>query len=103
MSLVKPIFSLFVLAITAEAFGEYAESLVDWRKNGERKKFTIQMGILILSIFLCIIITSGNGLYSHLGIHFRVPLVDEVLTGIVVSRGSNYLSDIMNKINTFIK
>lgn len=90
---------LIVLAVTIEGIGEYVHTLVDYHTTRDIQKLVIQMGVLLLSIFLCTMVTENIGIYSAFGIHFRWPILDSILTGVVVSRGANYIADIFNRIN----
>lgn len=83
---------IFILAITAEGLIEYFKNLI----GGDRRTAIIQIGALLVSVALCIL--SGADFYAMLGATFSLPYVGCVLTGIAVSRGSNYVSDILGKL-----
>ena len=50
----------------------------------------------IIGIFLAIL--SGLDAFTLVGINFAVPFVGQVLTGLVISKGSNYVYDFITKI-----
>ncbi len=80
------------LAVTVEGLVQYIKTLA----QGEKKAAGIQLGALVIAVGLCIL--SGADVYGALGITFSVPYVGCVLTGIFASRGANYASDILGKL-----
>jgi hypothetical protein len=82
---------VFVLALTVEALVEYAklifvEHTINWK----------QIVALVLGVGLAIF--AEVDIYQWLGIEFSVPYVGFALTGIMFSRGSNWLADFIKKI-----
>ncbi len=88
----ESIILFLTLAVTVEGIVEYVKTIID----GERKTAVIQIGALIAAVALCIL--SGADIYAALGAAFTVPYVGCVLTGIFASRGANYASDILGKL-----
>ena len=80
------------LAVTVEGLVQYIKTLV----QGEKKAAIIQVGALIIAVALCIL--SGADIYAALGVTFGAPYVGCILTGIFASRGANYASDILGKL-----
>ena len=80
------------LAVTVEGLVQYIKTLI----QGEKKAAIIQVGALIIAVALCIL--SGADIYAALGVTFGVPYVGCVLTGIFASRGANYASDILGRL-----
>ncbi len=80
------------LAVTIEGIVEYIKTLMD----GEQKATIIQIGALAAAVALCIL--SGADIYAALGATFTVPYVGCVLTGVFASRGANYASDILGRL-----
>ena len=83
------------VAILLEGLVEYAKTVIDLFEKGERKTaiiqaFTIVGGILLALIFNLSLFHSLNMVVD--------PLADHILTGIVISRGSNYVSDLIGRI-----
>lgn len=92
-------FTLFiVMAIIVEGIVEYVKTIVEMK---DLKAVIIQLAALITSIALCIL--CGADVFGKLGIVFSVPYVGSVLTGIFASRGSNYVSDLIGKLNSLTK
>lgn len=56
---------------------------------------------MIFSLILGVIISTSYklDLPQHLGLESTIPYVGSVLTGILISRGSNYIFDLLNKIS----
>lgn len=82
---------LIIIAILIEAIWENIKMI--WQ-NG---KFSIdKLGSLILSIVVCILTKAD--IFPIVGISIVIPIIGSVLTGIIVSRGANFLHDLFNKI-----
>jgi hypothetical protein len=86
------IFSM--LAVVVEALTEYIKNMT---AAGSRKAVLIQLGALAMGITVCA--ASGADLFAALDVHFAVPWMGCVLTGVFVSRGANYVSDLLKKVN----
>lgn len=82
---------LIIIAILIEAIWENIKMI--WQ-NG---KFSIdKLGSLILSIVVCILTKAD--IFPIVGISIVIPIIGSILTGIIVSRGANFLHDLFNKI-----
>ena len=88
---------VFILAIIVEALIDYATTIfmkvegklvIEWKK----------IAAIVLGIFLAI--AAGADFLAASGLDFKIPYVGMVLTGIFLSRGSNYVSDFLTMINT---
>ena len=82
-------FAIIALAILIEAIVTYIKELSQewhWGYVGP-----IALGILIALAY-------GLDLPAELGIVAKFPAVGEVMTGIVMARGSNYLYDLIGKL-----
>lgn len=82
--------SIFILALTVEALVEYGKILF----NTIQGKLVInwkQFAAIGVAVFLAI--AANVDLYSVLGMTFVFPYVGVILTGIIFSRGANYLAD----------
>lgn len=83
--------TILILAITVEALIEYAKLIVVnkaivWK----------QIAALLMGVGLSVL--AGTDLFAAIGVTFAVPYVGIILTGIIFSRGSNYVSDFIKKI-----
>ena len=85
---------VFSLTILIEAFVEYKKSI--WRMFADKQYKTAitQLCAIAVSVFICLL--SGIDIFKGMGIGSKV--LCEVLTGIVISRGSNYVSDLLKKL-----
>jgi hypothetical protein len=70
--------------------------------NGEAPtwKYWTALGV---SIFLGVLVSVvyDVDLFSAVGMEARVPFVGAVLTGLVLSRGSNIVSDVVDRLNSW--
>ena len=85
--------ALFILAILAESVWETLK--MTWQKG---KVSIDRIGALIVSL----IITFGTGLdiTTSLQVPMKIPFLGVILTGILLSRGSNFIHDLIVKINS---
>ena len=90
------IFLVIVLAITVEGLVEYAKSFEQLLMEGARRALIIQLGALLGAVFLCL--ATGADVYAYLGVQFALPWVGTALTGVFVSRGTNYISDLIGRL-----
>lgn len=89
--MIEALGSIFVLAILVEAIVEYfVVGLV-----GE-KTYLIRYIAAAVGVALCLAYNAD--LFRAVGILSTVPFVGSILTGLIVSRGSNYLNDFISKI-----
>lgn len=84
----------FVLAVVVEGMVEYTKTLIAME---DKKAIAIQLSALGVSVLLCLL--SGADVFAQMGVVFRVPYVGEVLTGVFASRGANYASDLIGRLN----
>lgn len=83
---------LVVIAILIEAIWENLKMI--W-ENG---KLSIdKLGSLIMSILVCLLV--GIDIFPIVGLPILVPFVGSILTGVIVSRGANFVHDLFNKLN----
>lgn len=79
--------ALFILAITIEGLislgKEIFQKTISWQK----------IVAIVIAVFLAI--AANKDLYAIVGVTFAIPYVGLVLTGIAISRGSNYLADLV--------
>ena len=76
---------ILVLAITVEAIIQYSKTIIEMLEKKQYKTFATQL-------------TAGVDLYTLVGVSFTLPWLGMLLTGIVVSRGSNYTSDFIKRL-----
>lgn len=83
---------LVIVAILIEAIWENIKMV--WQ-NG---KFSIdKIGSLVISILICIL--AKIDIFPIVNLSIMVPVIGSILTGIIVSRGANFVHDLLNKIS----
>lgn len=82
---------LIIVAILIEAIWENLKMI--WKKG----KFNVNMiGSLILGIIICIL--AKINIFSIVGIELSIEIVGFIFTGIIVSRGANFVNDLFSKL-----
>lgn len=83
---------LVIVAILIEAIWENLKMI--WQ-NG---KFSIdKIGSLVISILICIL--AKIDIFPIVNLSIIIPVIGSILTGIIVSRGANFVHDLFNKIS----
>lgn len=83
---------LIIIAILVEAIWENLKMI--WDKN----KLNINMlGSLLLSMIICVL--AQINIFKIVGIELIVPIIGYLLTGIIVSRGANFVNDLFSRLN----
>jgi hypothetical protein len=59
-------------------------------------KWVKKVASIVLGVGVCIVYKVG--LIALLGVEGGIPMVDFILTGVIISRGSNFLNDILTRI-----
>lgn len=82
---------LIVVAILVEAIWENIKMIYD------KDKFNISMiGSLVLGIIICVIFRID--IFPIVGLSAAIPFVGSIFTGIIVSRGANFVSDLLKRL-----
>ena len=84
--------SIVGLAIIVEGIVEYFKTIF----NDGKLAFPI-IGAIVLGIVVSV--AYGLDILAGLGLETQVPYLGNLLTGIMISRGSNYVSDLLGKLN----
>lgn len=87
---------IIVMAIVVEALIEYAKTIGKAFASGGWKTAITQLAAIALGVLLCF--TVGGDLFAVVGIAFAWPWLGFVLTGIIISRGANYVSDFIKRL-----
>lgn len=87
---------LFLQFVTVALLVESVwESLKMVWQNG---KFSLDtLGALLLGMTVCML--AHIDLFAIVGINMGAPIAGELLTGALVSRGSNFVHDLISKVN----
>ena len=83
---------VLMMAVTVEALIEYAKTIIE----KQWKTAATQAGAVALGVSLCFGV--GADFYAALGVNFNVAWLGIALTGVFASRGANYVSDLVKKL-----
>lgn len=92
---------ILALAVVVEAVVEYIKSIGKMFATGDWKTAVTQLSAAAIAIALCF--AAGADLFATLGLHFGLWWIGVVLTGLFASRGANYVSDIIRKLQSLGK
>ncbi|MCI8554341.1 MAG: hypothetical protein HFJ80_05280 [Clostridiales bacterium] len=88
---------MLILAVTVEALVQYSKAVMEMVTAKDYKTAVTQLCALAVAVVLCM--ASGADAYAALGISFgSVPWAGAVLTGVFASRGANYASDMIKRL-----
>ncbi|HHW45532.1 MAG TPA: hypothetical protein GXX17_01305 [Clostridiales bacterium] len=74
------------------------EGIVEWIKMSYQSgRFNIT-ALIALAVSVLVTIGAEFDLFSLVGVPLRWPIVGQILTGVLISRGSNYIHSITHKI-----
>lgn len=86
------ILSIIVLALVGEAVWETLK--LTWQQG----KISIdRIGALVLGLLLAL--GTGLDLMKLVGVPMAIPILGVILTGILISRGANFLHDLIGSVN----
>lgn len=83
---------LIIVAILIEAIWENLKMI--WK---DKKVNASMIGVLIISIFVCIL--TKIDIFPIVGLQLSIPVIGSILTGIIVARGANFVNDLFKKLN----
>lgn len=86
---------IIALAIVSEAIIEYVKTIIKMAEDGEKKTAITQCVAIILCVSLAF--AFGANMFDVVGISVNT-IVGTLLTGIIASRGSNYIHDFLKRI-----
>lgn len=82
--------TLIIIAILVEAIWENIKTIWENGLNVNR------IGALVLSILICIL--AKVNIFEMVGIEITYNLIAFILTGIITSRGANFVNDLFGRI-----
>lgn len=86
---------IIAVAVLIEGLVEYGKTIMDMVENGEKKTAITQCVTIIVGILL--MFAFDKDLFAVIGMPVN-HYIGIVLTGIIASRGSNYVSDFIGKL-----
>ena len=87
---------ILVMAIVVEALVEYGKSIGKAFSEGSVKVAVTHLAAIAVGITLCF--AAGCDLFDTVGVGFGWSWLGKILTGIIISRGANYVSDFVKKL-----
>lgn len=87
---------VLMMAVTVEGLVEYAKTIGKALMDKQYKTAVTQGAAAVLSVLLCFAV--GADFYAALDVEFTAPWIGVLLTGIFASRGANYVSDLVKKL-----
>lgn len=93
--------SLFLTIFAAAILVEATVNIVDNIK--ERETSWKYWGSLVAGILVAVVVAVNYGLdlFSALGLEGQIPVIGAVLTGVIISRGANYVADLLKVLTNF--
>ena len=88
-----------MMAVTVEGLVEYGKSFGKAVLDKAWKTTGTQAAAIALGVGLCFAV--GADFYAALGVTFAAPWLGCLLTGVFASRGANYVSDLIKKLQSF--
>jgi len=86
------------LFVTLIILGTLCEAVVEWAKDIAPAIEGTKAKVLSLVVGLVLAFGAGQNLFALIGIEFTYPVVGVILSGMVISRGSNYIHDLIKRI-----
>ena len=86
---------IIAVAILIEGLVEYGKTIGDMVENGEKKTAITQCITIVIGVLLAF--AFDKDLFATVGMAVN-HTIGIVLTGIIMSRGSNYVSDFVSKL-----
>ena len=86
---------VIAVAILIEGLVEYGKTIMEMYNTGEKKTAITQLITIVVGILLAFAFNAD--MFVPVGIEVN-HYIGMVLTGIVMSRGSNYVSDLIKRI-----
>ncbi|MCK9479912.1 MAG: hypothetical protein M0R40_10525 [Firmicutes bacterium] len=80
--------ALVFLAVMIEGIVTYGSTICPKGKCQWKMLFSMLLGIMVAINFKI-------DLFQMFGVESAVPLISKILTGIIISRGSNYVADLL--------
>lgn len=82
---------LVIVALIAESLWETAKLI--WQHG----KINIdRIGAILVGILLAII--TGLDMFEMLGLKLSIPILGEIITGLLLSRGANFMHDLLGSV-----
>lgn len=87
--------TVIATAVLIEGLVEYGKSIEEMFSKGETKKGVIQLTTILLGVLMAFAFNAD--VFVPVGMNVN-HIIGMVLTGVIMSRGSNYVSDLIGKL-----
>ena len=87
--------AIIAAAILVEGLIEYGKTIAEAFETGEKKTGITQLISIIIGILIAFAFNANAFIVLGMAVN---PIIGIILTGIVISRGSNYASDLLKRI-----
>lgn len=84
-----------IMAVIVKAVVDYGKIIVSAFASGKWITAVTHLISIALGIGLCL--AADADLFAFMDVHFRFPWLGVVLTGVIISRGTAYVSDFVGK------
>lgn len=74
------------------------EGIVEWIKMSYQSGRFNMAALIALAVGILVTVAAEFDLFALVGVPLRWPVVGQILTGVLISRGSNYIHSITHKI-----
>ena len=88
--------TVILLAIVVEQITNIIKGAVP----GIRDEWS-KVAAIVVGIILCF--ATGMGILAELNVPVAYPAVDYIVTGLLISRGSNFIHDMFTGVNSYVK
>lgn len=93
--MVETFLTLIITAILAEAIWQIIKEIIP-NINDKVWNYINKLGSLATGILIAVL--ANVNLFDMLSIEIKYPIIGVILTGIIISRGSNYVHDLIGKL-----
>lgn len=97
MMTLNAVLTAIMLSVIIEALVEYGTTIFAMVEEKAYKKAVKQVCAIAIGITFCL--AAGVDFFGEVGLTFALPL-GTILTGIFISRGANYVSDFIRKLQS---
>ena len=87
--IIEALSKILILSVLVEAATNGIKALIPALKGDKSRIISVCLGILLTT-------TTGIGILENLNIAIKFEIIDQLITGIIISRGSNAIHDIIS-------
>lgn len=91
----KDVIFVLAVAVLVEAMVEYFKSIVKMFSEGDKKTAIMQLITIAVGVLFAFLFNVDLFVVLEMAVD---PIAGKILTGIIISRGSNYVNDLISRI-----